>query len=538
MRDTNLKRTTRGYVRNLGRVADGSQPKFYLGHDRNLALKRLEQITALWLQLEAAHGSRPGKPVWNFDYLEAAKAIAKGEAATLAPKNFQTGNEQPSKYFERISSLQRSGIDVSPKDSFTFDLGRADLSSNVISAEEELERVIGPKATGQNLHEAMRAYQNHIAKEYRNPENGTITDNGKTKIDQVKSIMTYLPDQDLGSLDYSACDELFAIFRRRPISKRYGKPMKRKTCTNYIGELGRFFRWLHLDKTFRWRKPEDFESIKRRPNDLEEDVEHESADVQIWSIDELATLYKYALPIERLFFLLGLNCAYGADQAGRLRHSHLRLGESGKHSFIRRIRRKKKTISRHILWKPTAEGLRWALEHRGVYSPNNEFVMVNKKGQPYWRLTAAGNRSQQIPNLWNRLLDRVQKDHPDFRRLAFNSLRDTSANFIRRLGGEETASLHLAHKHQSKDENLNRYTNPVRGKHFKSTLRLEEKLQRVFLAGGETPWVQQPKNYIGLKQIEEIKRLNSVGLKASEIAKETNLSIPTVIRHLSKTRNP
>ena len=28
---------------------------------------------------------------------------------------------------------------------------------------------------------------------------------------------------------------------------------------------------------------------------------------------------EYATPIERLFLLLGLNCAYGADQAGRLR---------------------------------------------------------------------------------------------------------------------------------------------------------------------------------------------------------------------------
>lgn len=48
MRQTNLKRTERGYIRNLGKLPDGRQPKFYLGHDREEAVRRLARITALW----------------------------------------------------------------------------------------------------------------------------------------------------------------------------------------------------------------------------------------------------------------------------------------------------------------------------------------------------------------------------------------------------------------------------------------------------------------------------------------------------------
>lgn len=71
---------------------------------------------------------------------------------------------------------------------------------------------------------------------------------------------------------------------------------------------------------------------------------------------------------------------------------------------------------------------------------------------------------------------------PRFPTLSFNSLRDTSANMVRQLAGEEVAALHLAHKHQSKDENLRRYTNPVRKPHFKALRRVERRLSAVFMA--------------------------------------------------------
>lgn len=534
MRETSLKRTRRGYVRNLGRLSSGSQPKFYLGHDREIAIERLERITTLWRHIESWHFSRPGKPTWDDDTLQAAKALGRGEPAALDRRNFSEGLEQPEAYFARINALRLAGVPICPIDELKFDTGRQDLSGDIDRSHAVLSQVTGTKqATGQSLHEALRAYQDAIKVEYKDSTDGLLSDNGKTKIDQINTIMSYLPNQDLGQLDFHGCDQVFGIFRRRPISKRYEKPMARKSCANYIGELGRFFRWLHLTTHFRWRKPEDFDLISRTPRELDDDVEHESADTPVWTIDQLKILNEYALPIERIFLLLGLNCSYGADQAGRLRVGHLHLSETGT-SYIRRVRRKKKTRSMHLIWSQTVDGLRWALKRRERQKHDSDFLLLMESGQPYWSKTKGGNRTQAIPNLWNRLLDRIQKDHPKFPRLPFNSLRDTSANFVRRIGGEETASLHLAHKHQSKDENLNRYTNPVRKKHFRVLRRLEQKFKVVFDAAGVDPWADPKKNYIGLAKIKQIVDLRAQGVKIAEIARKLEVSAATVYRHISK----
>jgi len=98
--------------------------------------------------------------------------------------------------------------------------------------------------------------------------------------------------------------------------------------------------------------------------------------------------------------------------------------------------------------------------------------------------------------------------------------------------------LHLAHKHQSRDENLNRYTNPVRKKHFRVLRRLEVKLQAVFDAAGVDPWADPKKNYIGLTKIKQIVELSSQGTKITEIARKLGVSAATVYRYLPKESLP
>lgn len=530
MRQTDLKRTTRGYVRSLGRDAAGKHQKFYLGHEKQEAECRLKAIIVLWEQIEAYYGTA-GTPVWDTDRLATAKAIASGEGATLQ-KRF---HEPPREYFVRVNETsRRAGVEIRPANEFLYNVGREDLAKDVERSQARLSGALGtPTATGQTLHQALRAYQDHIRHEFGDHD-GAPTDNGRTKIDQVKTVMEYVPDTDLGALDYHGTDELFGVFRRRPVSKRYGTPMARKSCTNYIGELGRFLKWLHLSKDFRWRLPEDFALIKRAPRELDDDAEREAREPAIWSVEQLKVLSEYARPLERVFLLLGLNCAYGADQAGRLRVSHLRVSESGeKRSYIRRIRRKKKTLSIHQLWHQTADALRWATERREGQASDNEFLLLTDSGRPFWRKTTGGHRSQLIPNLWNRLLDRVRKDHPQFPRHPFNSLRDTSANMVRQRAGEEIALLHLAHKHQSRDPNLRRYTHPTRKRHFRVLRWVERKLQEVFAAAGPDPWAARSKTYIGLAKIKEIRRLHDEHVGVTEIARQLGVSTSTVYRHLT-----
>jgi hypothetical protein len=532
-RSTELKRTSRGdFTRNLGFDAQGKVPKFCLGDSKTEAAKRLKAILALWDELQLRPTVLFGnKPAWDTERLAAAQAIAKGNPAKVNAGAY----EGSVLYFERINRFRETtGIEVIP-DEFKYRLGADDNRKIIEQATRSFET-----ATGQTLHQALQAYSTHVGHEYRSPD-GQITDNAKTKQGQIKSITSYVPDLDLAKLNFQGCDEIFGVFRRRPASIRYGTPMTRKTCSNLIGELGRFFLWLHKAEAWQWRYPEDFKLIKRTPRELDEDVERESAPVPTWTIAELKTLYEYANPLERIFMLLGLNCAYGADQAGRLRLDHVKFtGKPDGRSMIRRVRRKKKTLSIHCLWKPTEQGLRWAIERRPA--AKSDHLMLTDRGTPYWRVTKGGNRSQDIPNLWSRLLNRVKKDHAEFRRLPFNSLRDTSGNFIRRIAGGETASVHLAHKHQTRDENLNRYTNPTRRRHFKALIKLERKLATVF-ESIENPFPSEQAKVqkeggtnITLGQIRRIRSLAKQGFKKAKIAELVGVSSSTVWRYCRKPK--
>jgi integrase len=328
------------------------------------------------------------------------------------------------------------------------------------------------------LHQALDGYAAWIREEKFDKSEGAVNDTGMTRLNMVKQLKTYLiPNRPLSSLtDFAAVDQLFAVIRRRPVTFRYQKPMAKKTASNLIGELGRFFDWLHKSPEWDWRKPPEFSEISRSPFELESDLEAESKEVPTYTVAQLRTLFEYGTPLERLLILLGINCAFGADQIGRLRIGEI-VEKKGVH-FIMRVRRKQKVRGIHRLFAATVEGLRWAM--KGREDQKSAYVLVNGKGRPLWRKTSGGNRSKDIPNAWNRLLDRVCEDQPDFPRYGFNTLRDTSANMVRRLAGPEIASVHLTHRHQSSDRNLRQYTNVPRKKLFKAHQRLERKLATVF----------------------------------------------------------
>jgi hypothetical protein len=91
-------------------------------------------------------------------------------------------------------------------------------------------------------------------------------------------------------------------------------------------------------------------------------LEVESREIPTYTVDQLQTLYHHATPLERLLLLLGINCAFGADQVGRLKVGEIQE-KNGVH-YIKRIRRKQKVRGVHRLFKVTLEGLRWAIRGR------------------------------------------------------------------------------------------------------------------------------------------------------------------------------
>ena len=90
-------------------------------------------------------------------------------------------------------------------------------------------------------------------------------------------LKSYLNDCDLAGLDYHGCDELYrSLPPAALITKRYAKPMAYKTCQNLLSELTRFLIWLHREIAFDWRKPDDFELIKKQPQEIDDDAEKQS----------------------------------------------------------------------------------------------------------------------------------------------------------------------------------------------------------------------------------------------------------------------
>lgn len=49
------------------------------------------------------------------------------------------------------------------------------------------------------------------------------------------------------------------------------RPMAKKTCENQVSELMRFFRWLHRNKEYAWRKPDDFDELRTTVKDIQEE---------------------------------------------------------------------------------------------------------------------------------------------------------------------------------------------------------------------------------------------------------------------------
>ncbi len=248
---------------------------------------------------------------------------------------------------EQIGELQQQIAIKETKHTRAGNIGEIDLSRQ-----------------GGMLHDAMRAYIEWIKKDYFRPALGRVTDGGRTKIRQVETLMTRHENQPLSMLDETAVEEMFRFWRQRPFKKDSTKPISKKSAENYIGELKRFFRWLHKCKDFDWRKPENFDEIKTKVDAAPGDQQRKLVQVDTFSLDELRLLNEYATPLERVFLLLGLNCGFGVAEIASLLVGEVVLfkGHEERHqeilgypttnadSFIKRIRRKNSVYGEHILF--------------------------------------------------------------------------------------------------------------------------------------------------------------------------------------------
>ncbi|QDU80462.1 hypothetical protein Pla110_21920 [Polystyrenella longa] len=483
----------------------------------------------------------PNPPVWSGWAVSFAERLQKGELTiTVPPVQY----ERPLNYAIRINMLKATYPSLHIIATGDYEIGQAELTEGM---NEHVKRdyvktgriqTAAPFTSGElgTLHGALSDYIEWLQVEYESPEaNETITDTGDGKTRMAKSFLNRFDDMPLQALDIDGIETIVQYFRNRPAKmlpngKPSGKSMAVRSCRNAIKELFFFMRWLHRNKKYQWQLPPDAMFISRQIKETEDEVNEQAKDTPVYTIEQLTILNKYATPIERVFFLLGLNCAYGADQSTRLRVCEV----DWKTHLIERVRYKKKTKSTHKLWAQTMQGLLWCKGDRT--NGSTERLILKKNGESYWRKTKGGARAKDAPKLFNNLVMRVQNDFPDFPWLGFNALRDTSINLVRQHSDGELSSTHAAHKHQTDDKHLNAYSNPRIQKLFLVLDMLELKLAPVFEAAGLHPFEQPPKNYLGHKTIEQINDMLKDGKRPVEIARECRVSNATVYRYRNKLK--
>lgn len=402
------------------------------------------------------------------------------------------------------------------------------------------------------LHEALSAYQEKRNDDFTLPD-GSFNSSGHHMVGLIRGIRERSENYELAQLDFERCQSLVSYWRERPndLRKSPPEPLTKKTCSNYIGELLRFFAWLHLTPQFGWRRPGDFDLLNRHIRKLPGDKQSlNDMEVVTYSVTELASIFKHALPFERLLMCWCLNCAHGAAEFGRvewgdvfLRQGHpwhkqgLRIDTSSEDNWCGFLRPKSGVLGWWLLWPETVELLDWwrseTTKNLGREPVSNDRVLLTKEGTPLYR-DESRNAQTGFANMWNRLLDRHEKFATEAEilahRLPFGTLRDQLPNW---LGGEQTkalvASVALCHgiPHEGDKLLYKHYSNRPWKALFESQREFRDHLRPMF---AEVPNLLAEPDPIG----DRVQTLWDAGIRSvKEITDRLEVSEMTVRRRLA-----
>ena len=540
-----LKRTkSGGFEKWLGKNIQGTNQLFRMPAEisQSEAEVRWSNIETLWDSNKMLRGFRMVNPdstvtdseFWDEKFLKLAKSIGSGKTAVLDRDDF----DSPSAYVKRFTQIQDLlTVKLLPGDPKAFELGLKELGKTVATVKQQFSKATGKpdvSLTGTTFGEALEAYAKTIAEkpQYRTQAGG-ISAWAKTQLDNVSSIRKYYLESylslDLGELKASVCESIIEVFTARP-NTCHGKPLELSSAMNFVTTIRAFFKWLNKTDDFEWDMPIKFDvraNLTYRQHDIfEKEVQRQKREHFNISREHLKILAEYGTPIERLYFFLALNCAFGSDQLGRLQTTWIDLT----YGRIDGERLKAETLSRHELWEICVEGLKWYLDE---FPRKKGLLFLTDKGDAVYHNTASGNVLDGFSRRWSDLIRRIRKDLPDFPKYSFGKIRKTAATEILRLAGPDTASMLLAHKTISADELLRRYANYNWDKLFAAQRQLGIELKEVFLAAGPAPFQPRPKTYIGLYKDNQIIELWNSGNSARQIAKILDVSRSTVYKHLN-----
>ncbi len=588
------------YARQLGWKLNGKgvrvQHKFRLGADKREAERRDDQLRRIWEQIDS--DSPDGTALWNDLTLEIGKQVAKGaEKVALAPK---PEDESPVSYASRLQLIQNrfTFLRFVPTDQLRYTAGVGDRavdmrqvvlrdnpyedywrdrdpfealplkpeSTNPTVGKGGIEALLDPQYRtltesiiddGATLHQAFEAYEEWVKEHYFDETTQALSEYAYTKLGQIDTLKARHDDTPLVEIDYDFIEKMYRFWKQRPMKRsRNGekKRMSRSSIRHYLGELHRFFKWLHRSKDFAWRKPEDLDDIDRSVPLDTESVKRRIRKVDTFQLEELRLLNRYATPIERLYLMLGLNCGFGTKEIATLTIGEIFLHQAlpadeqevfdfpstDADSFVSLVRNKTTIVGKYLLFDQTVKMLEWIMARR-LKQKNpapDQPAILNSKGMPLDKRSDNGNPSRQIPHSFSRLQKRIIDDSNEITKLPFKHLRKTAGDLIRRFSDGEVSGVFLLHGNPVTSDKLSDvYTNRPFGKVYDAIRRVEEYLQPVFEEAGDAPTLEQPQAYTSRKSIDRIAEMKREGKSIREIAEAIGKSRMTVQRHIQKLRD-
>jgi hypothetical protein len=396
------------------------------------------------------------------------------------------------------------------------------------------------------FHESVREY---VKKRTAGFNKGDEFDgSGHSMIGLAENFVKRQPDLPLATLDFTRCQDIYDFWRNRPLNLRTRKPLTFKHCSSHIGELHRFFKWLHTSDKFAWRRPEDFDLLETKVNRLPSDRRSiQDIEIKTFSVEHLKLLYKHASPAQRLKMVWCLNCSHGAAEVGRVAWEDLFLNQphpwtneglecasSESDSWCGFLRPKTDVVGWWWLWPETTELVRWwkaDLEKRLRRElKSSERILLTDKGTSLYR-DSSRNAQTSFANEWNRLRSRVAKAEGKdaIPRLPFGTLRDQMSNW---LGSDQNraviASVALAHGIPHKGDKLlyKHYSNRPWAHLFEAQKEYRQLLQPMFDEVPDPLAIHDPL----LSQIADLWNSGNQNLRA--IAKACDVHVVTVRRKL------
>lgn len=522
--------------------------KFYLGHVAAEAMNRAEAIDTFWERVRDTFGE------WTDETLEVAKAIGRGkpevtlsapdpkEAAALARvclglpvavkfRNVGEAGQIVETYqkYERVSAkadrLHELKIRMMELQREFERVRNGDLSTVAVASPSPAP-IPSPapvgSAKGQTLFAALDAYREHIRHYYREAGKDTITDYGRGVLTQIETLRRHLTDKPLSSFGLKDIEAWQTYWENRPLTE-----WDEIVSVDYMGKLiGRqrdFLKWLHKEKAFTWRKPEDYEPRKVRVKQTAEEREAPaSSSVSYWDTHEIKTLWEYANPMQRVILCFGLNMGFGPKEC-----TDLTLGEIKPDGWVDFVRRKTRVRGVFKLWPITLQAIQWYQEHRRGGSKAPQLLL------------ASGHRMRpaQIAKAYKDLVASVQEDKPDFRYIAPKYLRKTGAVLVRRMSGsDEVASTYLMHGKPWKDNLLGHYIPKEFEEVATATDRVNELLAHVWDSVKDPFPVEVKKPQLSKGKRDKIEEMRRNGVPYSQVCVTLEVSPDTVRRYATNKR--